>query len=905
MSFSIPQSTLNSRSKTLWKEIERIGGDDVDSLLVYLFYNYRQSSSVINDLLKSLNEYHIKLLEDLSVVYNNAPLHTQTTMLQALSRNTSLSDLQDYGYDVTEGKFIYAKQTLKKNQGYIIQPQKPHLPSCKSGLNEQEWEKGNNWMLAHSTEASTSLQSAKKKQRAEPDYARFIDEDAWENEIVTENSSSNKKQSSSSSTSSQQNKNSKTISEKNTSSSNSSPSQAVDAPISLSSLFATEILDGKNAVYCDECKEKYCAERWEEMAAFPDVLALCHEYTDSACSAPSRTLLIETDRVHQRTFIKGFSEENIQHHQESNKEVILYHHIGQILHKRMNQQNGHYIAVVKRKSGNEIKWCICNDAEVTEFDCDKWSSSWNNLYTQGYTPSLSFYTKENTKPTLSTIQFGGSSFSSETSKENTSNNISSSSSSSSTSTSASTTTTTTTSSSSSSSFITPLHPTTSIPQLSSSITSSYGLEALKEKRKKTGIFSPNEKRLIFKPKTKLWKEFSEETNIKVSLSHFYKLTTNFSKAKRRTDLCGMCEKLSYLENKLKSSQNKNGLSSAEFHSLKLLRQHRLVAEMQRKHYQSTVDNLKDGEAVFVFDFKEKWKLPIRKNQLQQEFFNYQQVSQFTVISLQKINNQQIKRTFNFFSDCLSNDHRFVIECLESVIKRHFFSDTHTFKFFCDSGPHNRNRFLLHFILSKQSKLLKKKNTQLNFFAEHHGKNICDSEFGAFVNAIDNNLSTEHITSLHDLIDFFENNMNTSTSASSTSLSNIFSTSSSNSSPSSTFVNDSVHERYFEEYVPSQQISWPSLSVPHMKDYLYFERKGSFVSASAVGYLPQRSLVALESSTMKEKIQRSRKSFHSDITSSNSSLLSQSSQDLLSRRFELLLDSSSINESQNCSFGVPY
>ncbi|KAH7829177.1 uncharacterized protein MONOS_15723 [Monocercomonoides exilis] len=134
MNISKPQSTLYSRYKVLWKEIERIRGDDVDSLLVYQFYNYRQSSSVINDLLKSLNEYHIKLLEDLSVVFNNAPLHTQTVMLQALSRNTSLSDLQDYGYDVTEGKFIYAKQTLKKNQGFIIPPQKPHLPSCKSGL---------------------------------------------------------------------------------------------------------------------------------------------------------------------------------------------------------------------------------------------------------------------------------------------------------------------------------------------------------------------------------------------------------------------------------------------------------------------------------------------------------------------------------------------------------------------------------------------------------------------------------------------------------------------------------------------------------------------------------------------------------------------------------------------------
>ncbi|KAH7814813.1 uncharacterized protein MONOS_15116 [Monocercomonoides exilis] len=148
-------------------------------------------------------------------------------------------------------------------------------------------------------------------------------------------------------------------------------------------------------------------------------------------------------------------------------------------------------------------------------------------------------------------------------------------------------------------------------------------------------------------------------------------------------------------------------------------------------------------------------------------------------------------------------------------------------------------------------------------------------------------------------------MNTSTSVSSSSQFNVFESSSSSNSPSSSSIKECVHERYFEEYVPSQQISWPSLSVPHMKDYLFFERKGSFVCASAVGYLLQRSLVAIESSTMKEKVQRSRKSFHSDITSSNSSLLSQSSQDLLSRRFELLLDSSSFDEFQNCINGVPY
>eukprot|EP00770_Monocercomonoides_exilis_P016753 MONOS_16737.1-p1 / transcript=MONOS_16737.1 / gene=MONOS_16737 / organism=Monocercomonoides_exilis_PA203 / gene_product=unspecified product / transcript_product=unspecified product / location=Mono_scaffold02108:5-1417(-) / protein_length=463 / sequence_SO=supercontig / SO=protein_coding / is_pseudo=false len=373
----------------------------------------------------------------------------------------------------------------------------------------------------------------------------------------------------------------------------------------LSSLFSTEILDGKNSVYCEECKEKCCTACWEEMISFPEVLALSHECTDPASSPPSRTLLIETDMSNKRSFCKGFANEKDSTFHKHNKETTFYHFIGQVLHKQFDNRNGHHIAVVERKKGIRKMWITCNDDDINEFDSDNWAKSWKDLFSQGYIPSLSFYVKEKSQSTQPSVQFGGSSSSSSSSQSKNINNSS-------------------TETTPPSSFITPLHCSTSIPQLSSSITSPYGLEALKEKRKKTGIFSPNEKRLIFKPKTKLWKEFSEETNIKVSLSHFYKLTTNFSKAKRRTDLCGMCEKLNYLENKLKSSQNKNGLSEAEFHTLKLLRQHRLVAEMQRKHYQSTVDNLKEGEAVFVFDFKEKWKLPIRKNQLQQEFFNYQQ-----------------------------------------------------------------------------------------------------------------------------------------------------------------------------------------------------------------------------------------------------------------------------------------
>ncbi|KAH7818054.1 uncharacterized protein MONOS_5081 [Monocercomonoides exilis] len=190
MSFSKQESTLNSRYNVLWKEIQRIGGNDVDSLLVYLFYNYRKSSAVINDLLKSLN--------DLSVVYKHAKLHTQTVILQALTRNASLSELLDYGFDITEGKYYYAKQALTKNQGFLIPAQLPHTPSCKSGINEQDWVKGNNWMLAHSTEASTSLQPAKKKPKKVPVYAQFIEESAWDDIIIAEKRNSNKKQSSSS-----------------------------------------------------------------------------------------------------------------------------------------------------------------------------------------------------------------------------------------------------------------------------------------------------------------------------------------------------------------------------------------------------------------------------------------------------------------------------------------------------------------------------------------------------------------------------------------------------------------------------------------------------------------------------------------------------------------------------------
>ncbi|KAH7830868.1 uncharacterized protein MONOS_11524 [Monocercomonoides exilis] len=127
-------------------------------------------------------------------------------------------------------------------------------------------------------------------------------------------------------------------------------------------------------------------------------------------------------------------------------------------------------------------WITCNDDDIDAFDSDRWSKSWKDLFSQGYIPSLSFYVKEKSQSTQPSIQFGGSSSSTSSSQSKIINNSS-----------AETTPP--------SSFITPLYGSTSVPHLSSSILTSYGLEALKEKRKKTGIFSPNEKRLIFKPKT--------------------------------------------------------------------------------------------------------------------------------------------------------------------------------------------------------------------------------------------------------------------------------------------------------------------------------------------------------------------------------------------------------------------
>ncbi|KAH7819438.1 uncharacterized protein MONOS_15350 [Monocercomonoides exilis] len=180
--FTTPESTLSTRACHAWNELKRIGGDKVDELLLFLLTKNKAAADVANTIRQQLNESLNTLMNDLAVVYNASHKHTQTMILQAVARDYTLKKLQTFGSDISRGQHSYAKKTLQKNNDHIIPPQKPTLPMCKRGLEEDVWHKGNTWMINHSTEMSSSIICSQKSSK-HSEEEQFLDESAWDDLI--------------------------------------------------------------------------------------------------------------------------------------------------------------------------------------------------------------------------------------------------------------------------------------------------------------------------------------------------------------------------------------------------------------------------------------------------------------------------------------------------------------------------------------------------------------------------------------------------------------------------------------------------------------------------------------------------------------------------------------------------
>jgi|GEM_PF-5095479 len=212
----------------------------------------------------------------------------------------------------------------------------------------------------------------------------------------------------------------------------------------------------------------------------------------------------------------------------------------------------------------------------------------------------------------------------------------------------------------------------------------------------------------------------------------------FKKAKRRTDVCAICEQGKINAKKLESCINddeKKKLLDADF----AYRLHLQMKVTQREFFKDTCDNLKTGEAVLVFDYKENVSLNITHTQLNQDFYCTPQRTMFGVV-LAYVNKtgQLVKHYFDILSKCLSHNGFFSCSAVDLILshpefKRHKFSKLFLFS---DNGAHFINYEFLNYISSISTKHSIDQVVWSQFCA-YHGKCWCDSRFSLITRLLNN------------------------------------------------------------------------------------------------------------------------------------------------------------------------
>ena len=129
----------------------------------------------------------------------------------------------------------------------------------------------------------------------------------------------------------------------------------------------------------------------------------------------------------------------------------------------------------------------------------------------------------------------------------------------------------------------------------------------------------------------------------------------------------------------------------------MLEYHIKQATHQRTSVNKMVDELKEGEAVVIMDFKENWRLPISNREASRDYYDHQQISHFCVFVFKRDGDFIPMDCYNFFSHILSHNFLFVQECLSQLSVLGTFDDVSSISFVSDTGPHFRNGMLLHFL----------------------------------------------------------------------------------------------------------------------------------------------------------------------------------------------------------------
>ena len=179
-------------------------------------------------------------------------------------------------------------------------------------------------------------------------------------------------------------------------------------------------------------------------------------------------------------------------------------------------------------------------------------------------------------------------------------------------------------------------------------------------------------------------------------------------------------------------ENERQLWKNRLDNYELIIAHRAENEATRAKYNKDIDEMKAGEMVVVFDFKQNLVVGHCPNEEHFRFRNLSQRTCFnaTIFTIDKM------YIVDVISDCLKHSTLFTKQAFrrifdEPAIKNVMEKDNiSSVKFWCDNGPHFKsNKFIYYPLVEFINKFFSVKKVSVNYFCPYHGKNDCDCHFG--------------------------------------------------------------------------------------------------------------------------------------------------------------------------------
>ncbi|OMJ17474.1 hypothetical protein AYI70_g5948 [Smittium culicis] len=261
------------------------------------------------------------------------------------------------------------------------------------------------------------------------------------------------------------------------------------------------------------------------------------------------------------------------------------------------------------------------------------------------------------------------------------------------------------------------------------------------------------------------KIISEDPNLLLGLSTFYRLCPkNFKKSKKRTDMCPICINGEKNLKRLRSLDNSGTAVTGEIrdklqYEINNYEGHKEIKKKQIIAYKSCLNKLESNECVVIMDFKENFRIGGGPVEIGANFYSKSLISDlcFAVI-YKKTENRLGYKYFNYLSEILSHDSKYVSECLSDLMKDQFMDQFSNVHLWSDSGPHFRSQELLYSIFFDFDSDFEK-NFTLNFFAEYHGKSLVDGHFGCLSRWFSQGELGGDILDINQLIEVFESSTN--------------------------------------------------------------------------------------------------------------------------------------------------